>query len=223
MIKISPSILSADFATLGADSLQMQEGSAELLHIDVMDGHFVPNITIGAPVVAALRPKLDKIIFDVHLMISDPLKYIDDFAKAGAEIITIHTECDSPIGQTLELIASKGILPAISVKPNTAAEDAFPWLDQVGMVLVMTVEPGFGGQSFMADMMPKVRKIRNEITRRGLNVSVQVDGGIDLKTAPIAAAAGANILVAGSAIFRSDDRPAMIHTLRDAAEAAYVG
>ena len=221
MIKISPSILSADFATLGADCLEIQQAGAELLHIDVMDGHFVPNITIGAPVVKALRPRLKNIVFDVHLMITDPLLYIDDFAAAGADIITIHTECHSPVAETIDAIAAKGIIPAVSVKPKTPAADVFPWLSKVGMVLVMTVEPGFGGQSFMADMMPKLRAIRDEITRRGLDTEVQVDGGIDRDTVCVAAAAGANIFVAGSAIFGSDDRAGMIRSLREAAKKAY--
>ncbi|MCI8497116.1 MAG: ribulose-phosphate 3-epimerase [Clostridiales bacterium] len=217
-VKISPSILSADFANLGADCRTVQQGGAEMLHIDVMDGHFVPNISIGVPVVASLN-KLDlDIIFDVHLMISEPHRYIEPFAKAGADLITFHLESDSDADETIELIKSKGIIPAISVKPKTPAEAVFPYLDKVGMVLVMTVEPGFGGQSFMADMMPKVAAIRAECDRRGIEMDIQVDGGIDLNTAPVAAKAGANVLVAGSSVFGSDDPMAMVGKLKKACE-----
>ena len=205
-VKISPSILSADFANLGADCRTVQQGGAEMLHIDVMDGHFVPNISIGVPVVASLN-KLDlDIIFDVHLMISEPHRYIEPF------------ESDSNADETIELIKAKGIIPAISVKPKTPAEAVFPYLDKVGMVLVMTVEPGFGGQSFMADMMPKVAAIRAECDRRGIDMDIQVDGGIDLNTAPVAAKAGANVLVAGSSVFGSSDPMAMVSKLKKACE-----
>ncbi len=217
-VKISPSILSADFANLGADCKTVQQGGAEMLHIDVMDGHFVPNISIGVPVVASLNKLGLDIIFDVHLMISEPHRYIEPFAKAGADLITFHLESDSDPDETIALIQSKGIVPAISVKPKTPAEAVFPYLDKVGMVLVMTVEPGFGGQSFMADMMPKVAAIRAECDRRGIEMDIQVDGGIDLNTAPVAAKAGANVLVAGSSVFGSSDPAAMVGKIKKACE-----
>ena len=213
MIKISPSILSCDYSRMGDEFENMKKCGADWLHIDVMDGHFVPNITLGAPIVKCMR-KCSDLVFDVHLMISDPKKYIPDFVKAGADVITFHIESDSPVEETIDLIRESGCVAALSVKPGTPVEEVFPYLDKLGMVLVMTVEPGFGGQSFMADMMPKVRKLREEINRRGLDVDIQVDGGVSLKTVETCAEAGANVLVAGSAIFGSDDPKATIAELR---------
>ena len=204
MIKISPSILSSDYGNLSSELKRMEACGADMLHIDVMDGHFVPNITLGAPIVKCIR-KSSTLPFDVHLMISDPYKYIPDFVNAGSDIITFHAEADSDIEKTIDLILASGKKAGLSVKPKTPVEAVYPYLDKLSMVLVMTVEPGFGGQSFMEDMMPKVSAVRSEIDRRGLDVDIQVDGGINKNTISIAAKAGANVFVSGNAIFSSDD------------------
>lgn len=216
-IKISPSILSCDFAHMGEEFARMQKCGADWLHIDVMDGHFVPNLTLGAPLVKALRSHAS-IPFDVHLMISNPLQYAPDFLKAGADIITFHIESDSPVEETIALIRAGGAVPALSLKPKTPAEAVFPYLDRLGMVLVMTVEPGFGGQSFMPEMLPKVEAIRREADRRNLPIDIQVDGGISDKTVAAAAKAGANVFVAGSAVFGATDAAQMIASLRSLAQ-----
>ncbi|MDD6271622.1 MAG: ribulose-phosphate 3-epimerase [Ruminococcus sp.] len=204
MIKISPSILSSDYGNLSSELKRMEACGADMLHIDVMDGHFVPNITLGAPIVKCIR-KSSTLPFDVHLMISDPYKYIPDFVNAGSDIITFHAEADSDIEKTIDLILASGKKAGLSVKPKTPVEAVYPYLDKLSMVLVMTVEPGFGGQLFMEDMMPKVSAVRSEIDRRGLDVDIQVDGGINKDTISIAAKAGANVFVSGNAIFSSDD------------------
>ncbi len=204
MIKISPSILSSDYGNLSSELKRMEACGADMLHIDIMDGHFVPNITLGAPIVKCIR-KSSTLPFDVHLMISDPYKYIPDFVNAGSDIITFHAEADSDIEKTIDLILASGKKAGLSVKPKTPVEAVYPYLDKLSMVLVMTVEPGFGGQSFMEDMMPKVSAVRSEIDRRGLDVDIQVDGGINKDTISIAAKAGANVFVSGNAIFSSDD------------------
>ena len=214
MIKISPSILSCDYSKMGEEFKRMKDCGADWLHIDVMDGHFVPNITLGAPIVKCMR-KCSDLVFDVHLMISDPKKYIPDFVKAGADIITFHVESDSPVEETVDLIRSLGCKAALSVKPKTPVEVVFPYLDKLSMVLVMTVEPGFGGQSFMADMMDKVKLLRAECEKRGLDMDIQVDGGVNEKNAGLAVESGANVLVAGSAIFGSADPKATIASLRN--------
>ena len=214
MIKISPSILSCDYSKMGEEFKRMKDCGADWLHIDVMDGHFVPNITLGAPIVKCMR-KCSDLVFDVHLMISDPKKYIPDFVKAGADIITFHVESNSPVEETVDLIRSLGCKAALSVKPKTPVEVVFPYLDKLSMVLVMTVEPGFGGQSFMADMMDKVKLLRAECEKRGLDMDIQVDGGINEKNAGLAVESGANVLVAGSAIFGSADPKATIASLRN--------
>ncbi len=213
MIKIAPSILSADFANLERDIRRIE--SADYVHVDVMDGLFVPNITIGIPVVKSIRPTT-ALPLDVHLMIDRPVRYVEAFCQAGADIVTVHVEADTEenTGKALELIRSQGKRPGVVIKPGTPAEAVLPFLDKCAMVLVMTVEPGFGGQAFMPDMMDKVRAIRGWIHSRGLDCELEVDGGIDPVTAPVAVAAGANVLVAGSAVYKAADIPGRIRELR---------
>ncbi|MBO5934194.1 MAG: ribulose-phosphate 3-epimerase [Clostridia bacterium] len=211
---ISPSILASDFSRLAEEVKSIENAGADLVHIDVMDGMFVPNITLGAPVVSCLKGKTS-LPFDVHLMIEEPVRYIDDFAKAGADIITFHIEAAKDVKATIEKIKEAGCKPAISIKPDTPADVVFPYIDELYMVLVMTVEPGFGGQSFMRETMPKVRAIRDEATKRGLDLRIQVDGGIDDKTVTEATSNGADVLVAGSYVFKAADRKAAIEKLRN--------
>ena len=217
MIKIAPSLLSCDFSRFGEEVARMDRSGADLIHLDVMDGHFVPNITFGAPVIKSLRQYTKK-VFDVHLMISKPLEFIDDFAKAGADIITFNIEADSPISGTIEAIRAAGCCPALCVKPATPVEELFNYLDALDMVLVMTVEPGFGGQRFIPETLDKLRLLRRECARRGLETDIEVDGGITADTIGPAAKAGANIFVAGSAIFGLPDAGDAIARLRGLAE-----
>ena len=206
MIKLSPSILSADFVNLERDIRALTPAGADYVHVDVMDGLFVPNITIGIPVVAAIR-RITELPLDVHLMIDRPLRYVDDFCKAGSDILTIHVEADTEENTlaALRRIRENGVKAAISVKPKTPAEAVLPYLPYCDLILVMTVEPGFGGQAFMHDMMPKLKTIRGYIDAQNPGCELEVDGGVNEETAKICCANGANVLVAGSAFFKAKD------------------
>lgn len=212
-IKIAPSILSADYAELKNEIEKVKDGGADMLHIDVMDGHFVPNISIGVPVVKSLRKATD-MFFDCHLMISKPYDYIDAFADAGADMISFHLESESDTEKTIDKIISRGVKPALVIKPKTRAEEVFEYLEKLDMVLVMTVEPGFGGQSFMADMLEKVTLIREKANEINPELLIQVDGGIIPETAKSCINAGADVLVSGSYIFGASDIKSAIEALR---------
>ena len=204
MIKIAPSILSADFAYLARDIEKI--ATADYVHVDVMDGLFVPNISIGIPVVKSIRPTTD-LPLDVHLMIERPVRYVEQFCDAGADIVTCHVEADTEenILAAIDKIHAKGKKAGVVVKPRTPASAVLPFIDKVELILVMTVEPGFGGQGFMHEMLPKITQFRDELARRNLSAVVQVDGGIDCATAPLAVRAGASDLVAGSSVFGKPD------------------
>ena len=215
MAIISPSILSADFVNLERDMNLLKATGAPWAHVDVMDGIFVPNITIGIPVVAALR-KCTDLVLDVHLMIDRPVRYVEDFVKAGADYVTIHVEADQPQNtlEALDKIHALGAKAGIVLKPRTPVEAAIPYLEKCDMVLVMTVEPGFGGQSFMADQMPKVAQLREWLDDVNPECLVEVDGGVDLKTAPVCKEAGAQVLVSGSAYFKAADKAAFVREIQ---------
>ena len=204
-VRIAPSILSADFASLGAEVKAVSEAGADYIHIDVMDGHFVPNLTVGPAVVAALRPH-SRLPFDVHLMISPADPYIPDFAQAGADIITVHVEAGRHLHRTIQLIKNEGVRAGLALNPGTPVSAVEPLLDTLDLVLVMSVNPGYGGQSFIAGQLEKVRKLRILIDQTERQIDLQVDGGINAENAPDVISAGADVLVAGSATFSGDAR-----------------
>lgn len=203
-ILVAPSILAADFSMLGEEIKRVYDAGCDLLHLDVMDGHFVPNLTMGPPLVSSIR-KCSKLSFDTHLMLTNPLKYVDSFIKAGADHITFHIESDDEPLKVIEAVRERGCSVGVTMKPGTPADDILSIIDKVDLVLVMTVEPGFGGQSFMSEMIPKISAIAEVIRRMSLNVHLEVDGGIDEFTAPKVVQAGANMLVAGTSVFRAKD------------------
>ncbi len=215
MVKVAPSILSADFVNLERDIRALKETGADYVHVDVMDGLFVPNITIGIPVVAAIR-RITDMPLDVHLMIDRPLRYVDEFCKAGSDLLTVHVEADTEENTlaALKRIRKNGVRAAISVKPKTPAEAVLPFLPCCDLILVMTVEPGFGGQSFMQDMMPKLKTIRGYIDAQNPGCELEVDGGVNAETARICRENGANVLVAGSAYFKAADPAAFVRAVK---------
>ena len=214
MAILSPSILSADYMHFHEDMDRTKADGAKWLHVDIMDGHFVPNMSFGYAWVKAMR-KITDLVLDVHLMIDTPIKYAEEFCKAGADYLTIHVEADTPenIEKTLALIRSLGVKPGIVVKPNTPAEAVEKYLPMVDLVLVMTVEPGFGGQKFMEHMMPKLKQLRTMLDKVNPGCHLEVDGGVDLTTAEICKANGANVLVAGSTFYGNADRPAFVKAI----------
>lgn len=219
-IKISPSILSADFACLGSECKRVCDGGADLVHVDVMDGSFVPNITIGAPVVRAIKP-YSKLPLDVHLMINSPERFIDDFVESGADIITVHAEATDKLDEIIDRLHEKGVKASVSIKPETSVEVVFPYLKKLEMVLIMTVEPGFGGQKLIESVLPKITAIRNRCKAERSDIDIEVDGGITRNNISCVAAAGANVFVAGSAVFGSDDIGEAIKTLKSNAVRQY--
>ncbi len=217
MFIVSPSVLAADFAKLGDEIKKTEKAGAAYSHLDVMDGMFVPNMSFGAPVIASIR-KASKLIFDVHLMICDPQRYIDDFVKAGSDIITIHYEsCEDP-HSVIKYIKSKEVKAGISIKPATPVEVVYPMLKDLDMVLVMTVEPGFGGQKFMPDMLNKVRKLRSYAIEHGIDIDIEVDGGLTAENVGQATEAGANVIVAGSAVYNAKSAKEVIKKMKEEAE-----
>ncbi|WP_424474985.1 ribulose-phosphate 3-epimerase [Oceanobacillus kimchii] len=216
MTKIAPSILSADFAKLGEEIKEVEDAGADYIHVDVMDGHFVPNITIGPLVVEAIRP-ITNLPLDVHLMIKNPDAYISSFAEAGASIITVHQEACLHLHRTLQLIRSYGVKPGVVINPATPVETIKPILTEVDLILIMTVNPGFGGQSFIQETTSKIKQLADWRKEYKLPYEIEVDGGVNEKTAGICTASGADVLVAGSAIFNKEDRQKAIETLREKA------
>ncbi|WP_211654469.1 ribulose-phosphate 3-epimerase [Planococcus alpniumensis] len=217
MIKIAPSILAADFAKLGQEVQEVEKAGADWIHIDVMDGHFVPNITMGPIVVDALRP-LTQLPLDVHLMIENPDRYIEDFAKAGADYITVHVEACPHLHRTIQLIRSFGVKPGVVLNPHTPIETIQHVLEDIDLVLFMTVNPGFGGQKFIHSVVPKVEALSQLIQDKGLSVDIQIDGGINEETIVPCAQAGANVFVAGSAIFGKQDRTQALQAIKKAGQ-----
>ena len=219
MGKIAPSILSADFIRLGEEVKSVEKAGADYIHIDVMDGHFVPNITIGPLIVKAVR-RVTKLPLDVHLMISDPDSFIDEFSEAGADIITVHAETVNHLNRTIQHIRGKGVRSGVSLNPATTLDCLEYVLDDLDVVLLMTVNPGFEGQEFIPEVIPKIKRLREEINKRDLDVEIEVDGGIGPENIGRVSSAGANVFVAGSAIFYSDDYAKTIRLMREAISAA---
>lgn len=215
MIKIAPSILAANFAKLGEEVLEVEKGGADWIHIDVMDGHFVPNITMGPIAVEAIRP-LTSLPLDVHLMIENPDRYIEDFAKAGADYITVHVEACPHLHRTIQLIRSFGVKPGVVLNPHTPIETIQHVLEDIDLVLFMTVNPGFGGQKFIHSVVPKVAQLSKIIKEKSLSIEIEIDGGINEETIALCAQAGATVFVAGSAIYGKEDRAAALQSIKKA-------
>jgi ribulose-phosphate 3-epimerase len=213
MVKIAPSILSADFSKLGEEILAVEKGGADYIHIDVMDGHFVPNITIGPLIVDAIRP-ITKLPLDVHLMIENPDQYIEAFAKAGADYITVHVEASRHLHRTIQNIKSYGIKAGVVLNPATPVESIQHVIADIDMVLLMSVNPGFGGQKFIPEVLPKIRKVKEMADQKGLEIEIEIDGGVNSETAKLCMEAGATVLVAGSAIYNEEDYAKAISLIR---------
>ncbi|UCZ51780.1 ribulose-phosphate 3-epimerase [Bacillus shivajii] len=213
MIKIAPSILSADFSKLGEEVKDVEKGGADYIHVDVMDGHFVPNITIGPLIVDAIRPVTD-LPLDVHLMIENPDQYIPQFAKAGADIISVHAEACAHLHRTVHLIKEQGVKAGVVINPATPVDSIKPIIEDVELVLLMTVNPGFGGQSFIHSVLPKISEVRELVNQTGKEIDIEVDGGVNEETAKLCVEAGANVLVAGSAVYNQPDRQKAIESIR---------
>ncbi len=219
MFKLSPSLLAADFSELAKELRKVEQAGSPYIHLDVMDGVFVPNISFGAPVIADLR-KVTSMCFDVHLMITNPIRYLDDFVKAGADIITVHYESCEDIASVIHAIRKKGVRASLAIKPNTPAEVVYPLLSELDMVLVMTVEPGFGGQKMIPETLQKVKEIRTYAQSHDLELDIEVDGGISPDNLDQVIQAGANVVVAGSAVFKASDPAAVVARMAEIAENA---
>lgn len=218
MVQVAPSILAADFANLERDCRRVVSPQSPMLHFDVMDGNFVPNISVGAPVLKSLAKALPDAMYDVHLMITDPLKYVEDFARAGANAITFHIEASSPVIETARTIRNLGCKVGLSLRPGTPLQQVLPYLPEVDQVLVMSVEPGFGGQKFMPQALERIALLRKEAQLSGKNLCIQVDGGIDMQTAPGCVKAGVNVLIAGTSVFGAPNPARAVWQLQRAGE-----